>query len=244
MTSEAPAEMTPVARFEDAWSLAHDIPGWLTEDQARLLWGSARALPARARVLEIGSYQGRSTVVLASALALTDGELVAVDPFVDDWKYGSPQTRGRFEAHLARAGVAGRVRLVAEYSTRARPTWSERLDLLFIDGKHDVVTVLDDLRWTAHLTPGSRVLIHDCFSSVGVTLGVLALLRPHAPLRYAARTGSLAVFEAASPTARDRLRLVGQLPWWLRNIGLKVLLRLRLGTLARRLGHDSPYDPY
>jgi hypothetical protein len=34
------------------------------------------------------------------------------------------------------------------------------------------------------------------------------------------------------------------MPWWLRNVFVKVLLRLRLRPVARLFGHDSPYDPY
>jgi hypothetical protein len=54
----------------------------------------------------------------------------------------------------------------------------------------------------------------------------------------------MAVFERARPSLRDRGRILAQLPWWVRNVGLKVLLRLRLRPVARVLGHDSPYDPY
>jgi hypothetical protein len=37
---------------------------------------------------------------------------------------------------------------------------------------------------------------------------------------------------------------VREIPWCIRNVMVKVLLRLRLRPLARVLGHDSPYDPY
>ncbi|MBK6887718.1 MAG: class I SAM-dependent methyltransferase [Tetrasphaera sp.] len=230
--------------FEAVWSRARGYRGWLTEGQARLLFSCALGAPQPARILEIGSYEGRSTVVLATAIAGTDGSVVAVDPFVDDWKYGSPTTRRSFEAHIAQAGVDGHVQLIADYSTAVRPGWSAPLDVLFIDGKHDVVTVLDDLRWARHVRTGGVVLVHDCFSSVGVTLGVLSLLRPGSRLRYADRSGSLARFEVGSVGLVDRGRLLAQLPWWLRNLALKLLLRARLGGVARRLGHDSPYDPY
>ena len=47
------------------------------------------------------------------------------------------------------------------------------------------------------------------------------------------------------PSARiDRLRILREMPWWIRNVFLKVLLRLRLRPVARLFGHDSPYDPY
>ena len=42
----------------------------------------------------------------------------------------------------------------------------------------------------------------------------------------------------------DRLRRLASLPWWLRNIVVKVLLRLRVRPLARLLRHDDTADPY
>ena len=58
------------------------------------------------------------------------------------------------------------------------------MDLLYIDGKHDYWTFTDDLRWAAFLPEGGRVLVHDAFSSIGVTLGVLARVLPSSSLRY------------------------------------------------------------
>lgn len=49
--------------------------GWLTKEEARLLWH--QAYDCEGPILEVGSYEGRSTVLLASL-----GRLVyAVDPF-------------------------------------------------------------------------------------------------------------------------------------------------------------------
>ena len=58
------------------------------------------------------------------------------------------------------------------------------------------------------------------------------------------RAGSLATFERARPGLADRWRLLAQLPWWCRNVGIKVLLRLHLRALARGVGHHDTYDPY
>jgi hypothetical protein len=54
----------------------------------------------------------------------------------------------------------------------------------------------------------------------------------------------MALFHHSRPSSSDRLRILREMPWWLRNVALKVLLRLRLRPLARLAGHDSPYDPY
>src|SRR5690606_39034447 len=117
-------------------------------------------------------------------------------------------------------------------------------DMLYIDGKHDYWTVSDDLRWREHLADGGAVVIHDCFSSIGVTLAILRHVLLADDLTFERRSDSQALFRKRQPTVRDRWRILTQPPWWLLNVGLKMLLRLRLRGLARRLGHDSPYDPY
>jgi hypothetical protein len=231
-------------RFPHIWAVADRIPGWLTRDQAELLFDEAAALPAGGVAVEIGSHRGRSTVVLAQALRGSGGHLVAIDPFVDGKLFGGSRTRTEFEQNIATTGVGDIVELVCDYSTEARKNWTRPFDMLYIDGKHDYWTLSDDLKWRAHLPEGAPVLIHDCYSSIGVTLGILVRVLPSRNLRYERRAGSMALFRVGRPTARDRLRILGELPWWARNVVLKVLLRLRLGPVARLLGHDSPYDPY
>ncbi len=235
----------PALDFEAAWDVASTIPGWLTEEQARLLFDAARDLPAEPLLLEIGSHQGKSTVVLATAARAHGGRVVAVDPFVDGRLFGGASTRDKFEGNVQEAALTDTVELLPEYSTRARPTWSRDLDYLYIDGKHDYWTLSDDLKWARHLPVGAPVLVHDCYSSIGVTLGVLAKVLPSRNLRYERRAGSLALFRVGTPSVTDRVRILREVPWWLRNVAVKVLLRLRLRAVAARaFGHESPYDPY
>jgi hypothetical protein len=234
----------PNERFADIWTLANDISGWLTEAQAQLLHEQAAALPDGATAVEIGSHKGRSTVVLGRVLRERSGRLVAIDPFVDGRMFGGSRTRADFERHVGLAGVEETVELVCDYSTAVRKTWTRPFDLLYIDGKHDYWTFSDDLQWRVHLPEGAPVLVHDSFSSIGVTLGILAHVLPARNLRYERRVGSMALFRVGRPTRQDRLRILAELPWWVRNVGIKVLLRLRLRPVARLVGHDSPYDPY
>jgi predicted O-methyltransferase YrrM len=239
-----PASRSPHAAFEELWHVADGIPGWLTRDQGRLLFDRAAQVAPGGTIVEIGSHQGRSTVVLAGAAAAHGSSVVAVDPFVEGRLFGGQPTRAKLVRNLERCGLLSRVELIEEYSTRLRPSWQRTIDLLYIDGKHDYWTVTDDLRWADHLVPGGCVIVHDAFSSIGVTLGILLRVLPGRTLRYRGRVGSLASFATAPPAFADRLRIVAELPWWLRNVVIKVLLRLRLRGAARLLGHDSPYDPY
>lgn len=231
-------------RFADAWELGDQVPGWLTVDQATALWEAALRLGPGARIVEIGSHQGRSTTVLGIAARSVGATVVAVDPFVEGKLFGGSPTRQRFEKNIADAGLNDVVELQAEYSTKLRLRWDRRVDLLYIDGKHDYWTYTDDMKWSEFLVPGGEILVHDAFSSIGVTSGILAKVLFGNRYTYLDRTGSLARFRLAQPDWAARKRVLAEMPWFLRNVGLKVLLRLRLRAVARWFGHDSPYDPY
>ena len=226
------------ADFEDAWSAADPVPGWLTRDQGRSLWDAAGTVPTKGTIVEIGSHQGRSTIVLARRAAAIGADVVAIDPFVEGRLFGGASTRDLFERHLADAGVSGLVRLFPRRSTEIRPTWTQPLAMVYVDGKHDFWTARDDLRWAKHLPAGAPLLVHDAFSSIGVTLAIVVHVLPGNTLRYTGRTGSLARFEAGRPTVRERLRILAELPWFARNVVVKIGLRV-----LRVFGHHRP-DPY
>ncbi len=230
--------------FDTAWRRADTVPGWLKPSQARLLWDEAMGLPPGSTVVEIGSHQGRSTLVLGEALRPSGGHLIAIDPFVEGRLFGGIPTKTKFTANVADAGLEEVVELVQDKSTALRPGWTRSFDMLYIDGKHDYWTLSDDLRWSVHLPQGAAVVIHDCFSSIGVTLGILRHVLFGSTLAYERRADSQALFRVRRPTVADRARILRQMPWWIRNVFLKVLLRLRLRPVARLFGHDSPYDPY
>jgi predicted O-methyltransferase YrrM len=206
----------------------------LTDDQAQRLWNAAVALDPPARIVEIGSFRGRSTIVLSSAAA--DGvEVVAIDPHAGNDR--GPQELSGFEeaaqedheaflANLDAAGVGDRVRHVREFSHAALSAVDGEVDVLFLVGAHRVAPALDDIRrWGARVRPGGTMLIHDTFSSVGVTLAILRQLLTSAEFRYVGRSGSLAEYrrEPVRPAANAR-RQAAQLPWFAKNVVLKALI--------------------
>lgn len=230
----------PVPRpFAEVWPAAEPIDGWLTRDQAQVLHEQA-ARVAPGLVVEIGNHLGRSTVVLGASGA----EVAAIDPFPSGWKYGGEDTAARFAANLRAAGVHDAVTQHPRPSTDVLAGWETPIRMLYVDGKHDARSCLQDLGWTRHLGRGDRFLVHDAFSSVGVTLALLWWLVTDRRSRYLGRTGSLALYEMTPSTLSDRARVLGELPWFARNLLVKVLLRLRQRRLARLLGHTIAADPY
>jgi predicted O-methyltransferase YrrM len=232
------------ADIDRALDAARHIDGWLTDEQARRLFTCARALPVPSRIVEIGSFHGRSTTVLG--LAARDGvEIVAIDPHVgsdrgpeeyaEDRDTGDADTR-TFRATLERAGLGDRVRHVRLRSQDALGAVDGPVDLLFVDGAHRYAPALDDLeRWGARVAPGGTMLVHDAFSSIGVTLALGRTLFLGSDFAYTGRTGSLAEYRRAelrgTGRARNLLRQLRELPWFARNVLVKVaiLTRLRRG---------------
>jgi hypothetical protein len=240
--------------FESALAASEGVEGWLTDAQARRLFERARE---GGRIVEIGSYRGRSAIVMALA-AGDAAELTAIDPHAGNDR-GPREIAGSaeqgesdfraFRANLERAGVGERVRHVRLPSQQALGAVGGPIDLLYVDGAHRYRPAREDVaRWGARVRPGGHMLVHDSFSSVGVTLAILRLLVGGKDFRYLGRSGSLAEYRREPLAPRQRLanaaRQLAELPWFARNLAVKLALVLRLRPLARLLGHRSGPWPY
>src|SRR5690242_16795490 len=67
------------ASFADAFAAVERVEGWMTPAQAQRLWHRASGVEPGARIVEIGSFRGRSTTILALA-SEPSVEVVAIDP--------------------------------------------------------------------------------------------------------------------------------------------------------------------
>lgn len=233
------------------------VEGWLSEDQAGRLFERARSVSPGGTILEIGSFRGRSTIVLARAAA--DGvTLYAVDPHAGSDRgpqeiHGNAEAgeadRAAFAANLERAGVAARVSHVRLPSAGALGRIAGPIDLLYVDGAHRYRAARGDLlAWGARVPAGGTMLVHDAFSSIGVTLAILRGLTFGGDFAYAGRTRSLAEYRRVAGPLRGRarvlnaLRQLSELPWFARNVTVKLALVLKLRPVARGLGADGwPY---
>jgi hypothetical protein len=221
--------------FGDVWPAVADVDGWLTEDQGRALHAAARRCPVGGRIVEIGSFRGRSTIVLAMG-ADPRTEVIAIDPHagndrgpqeIDGFEAEADEDNRLFEANLARAGVRERVTHLRRRSDDALDLVDGPIDVLYIDGAHRYGPASADIRqWGARVGDGGRMLIHDSFSAIGVTGAILRELVWSDRFRYAGRRGSLAIYRAVpdAPRWRSAARQLAQLPWFGRNLAVKVLI--------------------
>lgn len=243
--------------FSEAFALAAPVEGWLSEGQAQRLWNAAERVPPGGLVVEIGSFRGRSAIVMASALA--DGaQLVAIDPHAGgdrgpqeiepEAERGEADNRA-FRANLQSAGVEARVEHVRQMSSDAHAAVDRAIDVLYVDGAHRYGPARDDIvRWGSRVRDGGTMLVHDSFSSIGVTLATLTAVTFGSGWRYVGRTSSLAEYRREPLGFGARLanaaRQLAQLPWFARNVVVKVAIVTRLRPLARLMGHRGEHWPY
>ncbi len=247
----------PEQGFEDALEAVREVEGWLTDAQARMLWDAARALAGGGRVVEIGSFHGRSTIVLARALE-GRGEVVAIDPHAgndrgpQEWEGTAASGQAdheRFLANLARAGMTTAVRHVRQPSRQALGASEGAIDVLYVDGSHRYREALADIRgWGMRVRPEGAMLIHDSFSSVGVTLALLRELAFGCEFAYEGRAGSLARYRRRPLHGWARVANAtsqfAQLGWFARNLLVKLSLVAGLRPVARALGQRDLGWPY
>lgn len=238
--------------FAHARAAIAGVEGWLSDDQAQRLWVRAGAVPDTGTIVEIGSFRGRSTIVLALAAA-AGVTIVAIDPHLGSDR--GPQEisadtivgeadGAAFAANLRTAGVQGNVRHLRLPSRAALDQLGAPIDLLYVDGAHRFTPALADISgYGARVVPGGTMLIHDSFSSIGVTLAILARLVLGGEFRYMGRSRSLAEYRRTGSPLPPRARIanaaaqLAQLPWFARNVAIKLALLARSPAVAGRLGH-------
>jgi len=244
--------------LSESLALLEGVEGWLTDGQAALLHAEAARCAPGDRIVEIGSFRGRSTIVLASAAA--DGvDVVAIDPHAgtdrgphefSGYEEEASADNVAFNANLERAGVRDRVRHVRRFSDDALDEVADPITVLYIDGAHRYAPARSDIhRWGDRVAPGGSLLIHDSFSSVGVTLAIFRELLLGGDFRYVGRSRSLVRYRrdlTPSPGARalNALRQLAQVPWFVKNLVVKVLVTTKISRALRPVLRRDLEWPY
>lgn len=144
------------------------VEGYLAPNEMRFLALMAACPTAEGEILEIGSFKGKSTIILAKSASLNGSGVVnAVDPMTapsetDPDLRGDASSFGDFTRNINDHGVGDTIRFHQTFSYELAKTWDTPLRLLWIDGDHTYAgTKLDFDGFAPHLVDKGIVAIHD-----------------------------------------------------------------------------------
>ncbi|MFF4847535.1 class I SAM-dependent methyltransferase [Streptomyces sp. NPDC001194] len=207
----APATPKPeiLAAFEAA-------KGFMPVREGLALYEAAAAAAALGLpLLEVGTYCGRSTVLLADAAREAGVAAITVDhhrgseeqqpgweyhdPSVVDPEVGLMDTLPTFRRTLHKAGLEEHVIAIVGRSPQVAAAWGGKLGFVFIDGGHTDEHAAGDYEgWAPHVAEGGTLAIHDVFPDPADG--------GQAPYRIYLRALASGAFEEVSVT--DSLRIL------------------------------------
>lgn len=152
----------------ETFDVVRDVPGYFTFDDAAhfvLLLRMQTRLGVQDDLLEIGTFFGRSTAVLAAELGAGE-RLLACDPFDKETAYGytAPPTRDdlvRSVSALSSASSDGRLEIFEGFSADLDLS-GRSFRFVHLDGSHEYGDALADLRLVVdHVCPGGIIAVDD-----------------------------------------------------------------------------------
>lgn len=175
------------------------IPGMITNESGQFLFIMAFAQQSRGDIVEIGSWQGKSTIFLAKAALLSgNGRVYAVDHFKGNVgkerfyivrKRDLSDLREGFLTNIKSFGLENHVTLLDMTSSEASAILKKNnvpIRLLFIDGSHEYDDVKADfLNFIDLVIPDGQIVFDDYSENFpGVVRFVHELIRDAAFSRY------------------------------------------------------------
>jgi predicted O-methyltransferase YrrM len=162
------------------FALAEQVIGFMPVDEGRALYDAAITYLRDGVGVEIGTYCGKSTVMLGAAAQQTGGVLYTIDhhhgseEHQPGWEYhdtsmvdgvtGLFDTLPTLRHTLDAAGLDENVVAVVGKSSLVARSWRTPLQLLFIDGGHtDAAAQQDFDGWARWVAVGGALVIHDVF---------------------------------------------------------------------------------
>lgn len=167
-------------RTRELFELAERVTGFMPADEGTALHEAALWYFDHGVGVEIGTYCGKSTVLLGAAAQSTGSVLYTVDhhhgseEHQPGWEYhdaslvdavsGRFDTLPTFRRTLDQAELEDNVVAVVGKSAVVARAWRTPLQLLFIDGGHSEAAAHEDFDgWARWVTVGGALLIHDVF---------------------------------------------------------------------------------
>ncbi|RFZ57327.1 hypothetical protein MSS2_01459 [Mycobacterium marinum] len=213
------------------FALADQVPGFMPADEGEALFNAALRYFNGGLGVEIGTYCGKSTLLLGAAAQQCSSVLYTVDhhhgseEHQPGWEYhddslvdeitGLFDTLPTFRRTLDSSGLDDHVVTVVGRSPIVARGWRSPLQLLFIDGGHTEAAAAQDFEgWARWVSPGGALIIHDVFPNPAdggrAPYHIYRRAIDSGQFQEISATGSLRLLERTSGRAGEQIEVSGR----------------------------------
>jgi predicted O-methyltransferase YrrM len=161
---------------EEYLALSARVPGWTRGEEARELARISGSLGPCAVIVEVGSFFGAGTIILAGPRKICgSGKVHAVDRFDcsgDSYSVqiyrdilaaaGRGSLREHFHKNIRDAGLDGSVEVHQGGAREIAAAWNTRIDLLYLDGDQSRTGAREAYEsWSPFLKPRGVIALHN-----------------------------------------------------------------------------------
>jgi hypothetical protein len=160
--------------FRKTWRLIRQTKGFLSKSESYALYFLAKNVTQNGSLVEIGSYEGRSTIALAAGAEVPGVKVYAIDPHtgaqsgfehelkIDTWGSFCENTKSFSNIHPIK-------KLSVDAIGDLGP---EKIELQFIDGWHSENAVDEDINFYLPFMAFKFTIVFDDWGDPGVSAGI------------------------------------------------------------------------
>jgi predicted O-methyltransferase YrrM len=216
---------------ERLFALAEQVQGFMPSDEGKALYDAAVRYLGGGVGVEIGTYCGKSTLLLGAAAQRTASVLYTIDHHHGSeehqagWEFhdaslvdevtGLFDTLPTFRRTLDAAGLDDHVVAIVGKSPVVAQGWGSPLRFLFIDGGHTEAAAARDFDgWAKWVATGGGLVIHDVFPDPNdggrAPYQIYCRAIESGQFQEVATTGSLRVLERTGGRAGEPIEVSGR----------------------------------
>ncbi|OBK24023.1 hypothetical protein A5634_04475 [Mycobacterium asiaticum] len=220
-----------VSDDERLFALAEQVQGFMPSDEGAALFDAALRYLDGGTAVEIGTYCGKSTVLLATAARRRGAVLYTIDHHHGSeehqagWEYhdasmvdevtGLFDTLPTFRRTMDATGLDEHLVAIVGRSPVVARGWRSPLQFLFIDGGHTEAAAARDFEgWAKWVVAGGGLVIHDVFPDPNdggrAPYQIYCRALESGQFREVAATGSLRVLERTGGQAGESVEVTSR----------------------------------
>lgn len=185
--------MNKLLSVETILENATKLEGWLSKGERDILFDTVVSLKDTASIVEIGSWCGRSLLVMVAAAISRNfkNKIYSIDPFLTS----KDEPNGKYDEfikNLKENNVDDLITHIKEKSQIAGVSFNDSIEFIFIDGFHKYDAVKKDYElFYPKIVENGYVAFHDVFTFYGPTKLMVEILETTDTLKFVKTASSL-----------------------------------------------------